>query len=296
MEDKQLTPKFRYIHTSIWDDDWFCQLKSDEKVIFIWLFSNSRSGISGIFQFSPFVCARETALSIDVVNKTIEEFANSGKLMIDGEYIWVKNLRKYNNARGELNNKAISNDLNKVTPKMLSAYKEYYSFQKPIEIDEETAPDEDSIDTHSIPLEGVSIPIADKDKDKDKDKGYILPAKKTAGKNNLYPLAVALSKVTGMSMEANRERIFAEAKLLARDPTVSPEKVIEDYQTGSLWYRLDWRGKNGDLPKLTQIRETWGTLKLMKQNNKQNVDAVKEKNKLEDEKAREMAGRLYGNL
>jgi len=78
----------------------------------------------------------------------------------------------------------------------------------------------------------------------------------------LFPIAVALSEVSGLSFEANKAKIFREAKELSRDPTATPDKIRQDYGPGGLWYQADWRGQRGQAPALTQVRSTWGTLKV----------------------------------
>jgi hypothetical protein len=73
---------------------------------------------------------------------------------------------------------------------------------------------------------------------------------------NLYSIAEALAEVTGMSLPANKSRIFAEAKLIIKDERITPEIIRRDFSRGGAWYRYDWRGKKGQKPILTQIRET----------------------------------------
>ncbi len=72
----------------------------------------------------------------------------------------------------------------------------------------------------------------------------------------LYPIALAISEVTGTSLELMKGRIMAEAKILAKDKRVSPEliRVVFGAPAG-LWYRKDWRGKLGEKPKIADIRE-----------------------------------------
>jgi hypothetical protein len=77
-------------------------------------------------------------------------------------------------------------------------------------------------------------------------------------KPSLYPIAEALSKVTGMPLDKNKGRIFKEAK------TYKPgeeAQILTDYSLGGPWYKNDWRGKKGERPGLSQIRETFGNLK-----------------------------------
>lgn len=118
---------FRQIHTSIWDDDWYCQLSSDDKVVFLWFFSNRRASVSGLYQFSEFICARETGLTMDVVKQSIKRLSDDKKIYVEGEWVWVKNLRKYNYYKNPKADKRIQTDLDKLPDNGLKkAYIEYY--------------------------------------------------------------------------------------------------------------------------------------------------------------------------
>jgi hypothetical protein len=82
--------------------------------------------------------------------------------------------------------------------------------------------------------------------------------------HGLFLIAEALAEVTGISFEANRGRIFREAKELARDATATPDAIRLNYGEGGAWYRADWRGLRGQKPALSQVRSTWGSLKVAK--------------------------------
>ena len=118
---------YRQIHTSIWDDDWFCQLSSDEKVVFIWLFSNRRASVSGLYQFTEFICSRETGLPKEIVRKAIQQLINDGKIYVEDDWVWVKNLRKYNYYKNGNADVRIRKDLEQIPDNGLKqAYIEYY--------------------------------------------------------------------------------------------------------------------------------------------------------------------------
>ena len=126
---------FRQIHTSIWDDNWFCQLSSDDKVVFIWLFSNRRASVSGLYQFSEFICARETGMTMDAVKQSIKRLSDDKKIYVEGEWVWIKNLRKYNYYKNNNADKRIQKDLDKLPDNGLKkAYIEYYkSLDSPLQ-------------------------------------------------------------------------------------------------------------------------------------------------------------------
>lgn len=118
---------YRQIHTSIWDDDWFCNLSSDEKVVFIWLFSNRRATVSGLYKYTNFICGRETGLPESAVTNAIKYFCDCGKIMVEDDWVWVKNLRKYNDSKSPNAYRAIMHDVNMLPDNgMKHEYLEYY--------------------------------------------------------------------------------------------------------------------------------------------------------------------------
>lgn len=96
--------------------------------------------------------------------------------------------------------------------------------------------------------------------------------------NKLFDLATAIADVTGINFDANKQRLFREAKELAKANDISPGKVRADYGMGGLWYTTDWRGKKGQLPQLHQIRETWGTF----------VKQLENKGQMDDEQQQQL--------
>lgn len=78
-------------------------------------------------------------------------------------------------------------------------------------------------------------------------------------KQNYFPIANALSKVTKMDLNINKPRIFKAAKTLSQGVGVTPEKILQDYSRGGVWYTKDWRGQKGQTPTLQQVLDTWGT-------------------------------------
>ena len=55
---------YRQIHTEIWDDPWFLELESDAKLLFVYLFSNKRTNMIGLYELSPRQMAFETGLAL----------------------------------------------------------------------------------------------------------------------------------------------------------------------------------------------------------------------------------------
>lgn len=118
---------YRQIHVRIWDDPWFVDLTPGARLAFIWLISNDKASVSGIYEFSVGRCARETGLSRKQVSDAIDSFILSGKVMIEENYIWVKKLRKYNDSGSPNAYKRIMTDLELLPDGLMKeSYLSYY--------------------------------------------------------------------------------------------------------------------------------------------------------------------------
>jgi hypothetical protein len=87
---------YRQIHTQIWKDAWFLDLATDEKLVFVYLFSNERASICGLFELAPRVICFETGLERRRVDAIMAKFQKAGKVYCADGLVWVVNLRKYN--------------------------------------------------------------------------------------------------------------------------------------------------------------------------------------------------------
>jgi hypothetical protein len=87
---------YRQIHTCIWKDSWFLELPSDFKLLFIYLFSNERACLLGLYDLSIKVIAFETDLPIDTIEAGLACFARDRKAYYEDGMIWVPTLLKHN--------------------------------------------------------------------------------------------------------------------------------------------------------------------------------------------------------
>ena len=89
---------YRQIHNQIWKDSWFLKLEPNLKLLFIYLFSNERSELSGVYELPMEVIAFETGLSEEAIEEGLRSFEASGKVAYDFEtsYVWVRKLLHYN--------------------------------------------------------------------------------------------------------------------------------------------------------------------------------------------------------
>ena len=88
--------EYRQIHVQIWKDSWFLDLPSEHKLLFVYLFSNERASVSGIYDLSIKVMVFETGLEPGTIRAALATFAEADKVLCENGIVWVKNLRRYN--------------------------------------------------------------------------------------------------------------------------------------------------------------------------------------------------------
>lgn len=91
--------KYRQVHVHIWKDGWFLDLEPMYKLFFIYLFTNERASISGIYELSRRVMAFESGLTFSEIDGALQAFDTEGKAYYDDGVVWVPNLRKYHESK-----------------------------------------------------------------------------------------------------------------------------------------------------------------------------------------------------
>jgi hypothetical protein len=86
---------YRQIHTQIWKDEWFIELEPDEKLLFIYLFSNDLASISGLYKIPIRVICNETGLSREFISQTMAKFQDADKIFYQDGVLWIKKMSKY---------------------------------------------------------------------------------------------------------------------------------------------------------------------------------------------------------
>jgi hypothetical protein len=89
----------RSVNTKIWDDIWFSELSHDEKLLWLYLLTNSFTNMLGVYEISERKIVFDTGLTLDRVRKAFESFERLKKAKYYSGYIilynWIKN-QSYN--------------------------------------------------------------------------------------------------------------------------------------------------------------------------------------------------------
>jgi len=87
---------YRSIHTSIWNDPKIRSLDTTAKLLAVYLFSNDRTHVTGLYCFSLAMAADELDIGIPTVQKAFEKLCRVGFCKWDEQrrVIWVVNMWK----------------------------------------------------------------------------------------------------------------------------------------------------------------------------------------------------------
>ena len=105
---------YRTIHSKIWEDDWFCSLSAEEKVLWFYLITNHRASVSGIYILPERVIPFETGLDAETVKMILAHFIADEKIVCEQNVIWVKKLRDYQETKSNTIQKCIMKDVERI--------------------------------------------------------------------------------------------------------------------------------------------------------------------------------------
>lgn len=87
--------KQRVVKDEIWDDDWFYDLDPSEKLVWIFLLTNPRGNIVGIYKVNVRWVANLTGFDKDVVTNVLKRFVKDGKILWEKDWIGLVNFHKH---------------------------------------------------------------------------------------------------------------------------------------------------------------------------------------------------------
>jgi hypothetical protein len=89
--------EYRLIQTRIWVDAWFLELSLEGKLLFVYLFTNQRASVCGLYELPMRVMAFDTGMDLNSIKKYLDIFSKTDKAYYDftTSVIWVVNMPKY---------------------------------------------------------------------------------------------------------------------------------------------------------------------------------------------------------
>jgi len=87
--------KQRIIKDEVWDDEWFYDLDPVEKLVWLFLLTNTRCNIAGFYKLNPKWGARTVGLDLDIFQKIMLRFVRDEKLFMHEEWLVILNFTKH---------------------------------------------------------------------------------------------------------------------------------------------------------------------------------------------------------
>lgn len=110
--------KLRSVSTSFWSDTWIEELTPSEKLIFLYLITNDKTNMLGIYEASISKISFETGVNKEMVRKALEGFESVNKVRyVSGKYVILSNYLKHQNYNTNMKKSAI--DVHNNLPKEL---------------------------------------------------------------------------------------------------------------------------------------------------------------------------------
>lgn len=96
--------KQRVIKDDTWQDNWFFELSQVEKLVWLFVLTNPRSNIAGIYEMSSRWGATHTDTDKQTFEDILSKFVEDGKIQRIGEWVVINNHHKHqsNNTKVEL--------------------------------------------------------------------------------------------------------------------------------------------------------------------------------------------------
>jgi len=86
--------KLRSVNVNFWSDDYIQELNPNEKLMFLYLLTNPKTELCGIYEISIKTIIFETGLTEEEVNSAFEHFERDSKVIYYGKYIILPNYLK----------------------------------------------------------------------------------------------------------------------------------------------------------------------------------------------------------
>lgn len=113
MQNKQ-----RMINTKFWDDTYINRLEPIEKLLYLYFLTNPLTSWCGIYEIPIQRIVFDTNITIDIINKALDRFAQDDKIFYVDGYICVKNFIKNQNINKNTEI-AVKRELNEIPERIL---------------------------------------------------------------------------------------------------------------------------------------------------------------------------------
>ena len=112
--------KYRQIKTSFWEDGYTLKLSHLEKVLFLYLFTNPKVNMTGIYELPDVLICPTLGCTVDELNQMKKKFEQDEKYYFYDGWVYINNFSKHNKYSSAQNIiDSFMRDLNAIPPKVL---------------------------------------------------------------------------------------------------------------------------------------------------------------------------------
>ena len=86
--------KQRYINTKIWSDSWVSELDPIEKLLFLYILTNERTNIAGIYELPIKIMSIETGIEKQMIENILNRFKKDQRVEFLNGWIIIANFVK----------------------------------------------------------------------------------------------------------------------------------------------------------------------------------------------------------
>ena len=111
---KRIMAKQRYINTKLWSDGWISNLDPVEKLLFLYLLTNERTTIAGVYELPLKIMSVETGIEKEMIEKVLSRFEKDKKVVYRDGWVSVLNFVKHQDLKNEKIKKGIESAFSSV--------------------------------------------------------------------------------------------------------------------------------------------------------------------------------------
>ena len=172
MNGVKIMAEYRTIRMAFWNDPYIEELSASDKLLYLYLFTCPHTNNLGVLEISRRKMAFESGLTVESVNAGVDRLEADGKLVLDGNKIWLVNFIKNQTftsdkiARG-LQTLWESTESEIIRRKAMKRYPNLFAVTDTASTHIDTP--SKGIDTPSKGIDTPCIPIAEKEEEKERE-------------------------------------------------------------------------------------------------------------------------------
>jgi|GEM_PF-6532542 len=114
--------KQRIIRDEMWSDEWFYDLDPSEKLLWVFLLTNPRCNIAGIYKVNISWIGNHTGFEKKVVEMLLERFEKEGKIVFVHGHVFIKNFLK-----NQAESPNVIKGINRIFDELSTEMQEYFT-------------------------------------------------------------------------------------------------------------------------------------------------------------------------